>query len=72
MELAQALERWRSASELAWEAERGVEAAVVALADGKGTAICGDLLAKARQLRADATEAFDSLIRIGRSGPAAR
>ena len=66
MELAEALERWRSATELAWEAERSLEAAVVDLIDGRG-AICGDLLESARQRRAQANDAFNLLIRV--SGP---
>lgn len=61
MNLTDALECWRSASELAWEAERSVEAAVAAALQGRATGVSPNLLESAQTLRAQADQAFETL-----------
>lgn len=66
MELARALEHWKSISELAWEAERTVEAAVLARLDSAGPGPCSGMIETAARLRADATLAFKNLVELGK------
>lgn len=62
-ELAEALEGWKVTAELAWEAERSVESAVVAaLAGGPGPS--ADLIERAQRLRVEATLAFERLSQL--------